>query len=435
MEHVTIRVVKDQEVNRFNELLRKKHYLKNSRTAGKLVRHVAEYKGQWVGLLTWSAAAYHIKARDEWIGWSDDQRRRRLNLLASNSRFLLLHEPGEYPNLATKIMKLSAGRLNEDWLKIHGHGLVAIETFVDPYYYQGSCYKAGNWTELGFTAGYRRKGRDYYEEHERPKRLFVRTLRRDALRILKKKELPEKYAAGEIDVRPVCPFHKEELGSLFEMFKGIDDPRTEKGRRYPLACVLSIATAAVLCQARDYQGIADFSQSLTKPQRRRLRCWKHPVTKEFTAPSRTCFWKVLSHIDPEQLDKALNGWLVKLDQNRAAALAIDGKTVKGAWTSDDSQLHLFAAFSHDNAVVYSQCAVDEKSNEITHVDKLLDDLDIDGKVITADAMHTQRKTAHYLVQGKGADYLFTVKDNQQHLRQKLQKQLPENLFFSDKEEA
>jgi len=435
LDHVTIRVVEDQEVNRFNALMRTKHYLKNSRTAGKLVRHVAEYNGEWIALLTWSAAAYHIKARDEWIGWSDEQRRRRLNLLTSNSRFLLLHKPGEYPNMATKIMKLSTKRLNEDWQNIHKHRLLAIETFVDPDFYQGGCYKAGNWLELGYTAGYRRKGRDYYEEHERPKRLFVRTLRRDALNVLRRKELPPEYAAGESEVRPLCPFHKAELGTLFEMFGDIDDPRTEKGRRYPLACVLSIATAAVLCGARDYQGIADFSQGLSKPQRRRLRCWKNPLTKEFTAPSRTCFWKVLSNIDAVQLDKALNDWLVKLDENRAEALALDGKTVKGAWTSKDSQLHLFAAFSHDNAVVYSQCAVDEKSNEITHVEKLLDHVDIDSKVITADAMHTQRKTAHYLVQEKGADYLFTVKDNQRHLREKLQKQLPESLFFSNEKEA
>lgn len=432
LNHVTVRRIESQaECERFNRLIERKHYLKNSRVAGKVIRHVAEYHGKWLGLICWSAAAYHLKGRDEWIGWSDEQRRSRLGLIAANSRFLLLVKPAEVPNLATRVMKLSTQRLNDDWQDIHSHGIVMVETFVDPEFFQGTCYKAGNWTELGYTAGYRRKGRDYYEEHSRPKRLFLRALRKDATKLLKAEQLPDAYVAGEIEPKPLCRIKVPELGSLFELFNTMNDHRRKAGRRYPLACILSICGAAVLSGARDYQAIADFAAGLSKQQRRRLRCWKNPHTGQYEVPTRTTFWNVLTQIDPAELDARLGQWLCRLEGAATEALAIDGKTVKGAWTSPDRQLHLFSAFAHDSAVVYSQCAVDEKSNEITHVDTLLDGVELDGKVVSADAMHTQRRTAHYLVQQRGADYLFTIKKNQPELLSKAHRMLPPSLFFPE----
>lgn len=432
LDHVKVRRIDSQEeCSRFSELIEAEHYLHSSRVAGKVIRHVAEYRGQWVGLICWSAAAYHLKGRDEWIGWSDDLRRSRLGLLAANSRFLLRVKPAEVPNLATRVMKLSTERLNADWQQVHGHGIVMLETFVDPEFYQGTCYKAGNWTELGFTAGYRRKGRDYYEEHARPKRLFAKKLRRDAIKLLNAEELPSEYAGAQVEPKPLCRIKVPQLGSLFELFNTMKDTRRKAGRRYPLACILSICAAAVLSGARDYQAIADFANGLSKQQRRRLRCWRNPHTGVHEVPSRTTFWNVLTSIDPADLDALLGQWLCALKGAETGALAIDGKTVKGAWTSKDRQLHLFSAFAHDSAVVYAQCAVDEKSNEITHVDTLLDEIALDGKVVSADAMHTQRRTAHYLVQERGADYVFTIKKNQPELLKKAQRLLPASFFFPE----
>lgn len=430
LDHITVRrIVSQEETDRFNRLISTEHYLHNSRVAGEVIRHAAEYRGQWVGLICWSAAAYHLKARDGWIGWSDEQRRCRLRLVAANSRFLLRMNPGDVPNLATRVMKLSTDRLSDDWQQVHGHPIVLVETFVDPEFYRGTCYKAGNWTELGYTAGYRRKGRDYYEPHGRPKRLFVRTLRKDALKLLRAEHLPETYAAGEVDPKPLCRIKVPLLGSLFDLFNTMTDPRRKAGRRYPLACVLSICAAAVLSGAKDYQAIADFAEGLSKQQRRRLRCWRNPHTGRYEVPTKTTFWNVLSAIDPAALDRRLGQWLCRLEGAATDALAIDGKTVKGAWAGQDRQLHLFSAFAHDSAVVYSQCAVDEKSNEITHVDTLLAEVELDGKVVSADAMHTQRRTAHYLVQERGADYVFTIKSNQPEMLAKAQKLLPRSFFF------
>lgn len=432
LNDVSVRRIESQEdIRRFNQLIEQEHYLKNSRVAGKVIRHVALYQGDWIGLICWSAAAYHLKARDEWIGWSDDQRRARLDLIGSNSRFLLRVDPGEVPNLATRVMKLSLRRLNQDWNEVHGHGLLVVETFVDPRFYRGACYKAGGWLEQGFTAGYRRKGRDYYEGHAQPKRLFVKELRKNACRVLRAQELPLEYANGQIAPPPLCRFRVDELGSLFDLFNTMEDPRRKAGRRYPLGCVLGIMAAAVISGARDMQAIYDFAVGLTRQQRRRLRCWKNPYTKAFHVPSKTTFWNVISIIDPAELDARLGQWLSALGGTRAEALAIDGKTVKGAWSSPGRQLHLFAAFAHDSSVVYSQCAVDEKSNEITHVQKLLDPVELDGKVITADALHTQRAAARYLVQQRGADYIFTIKENQPSLLAKAKQQLPSSFFFPE----
>jgi predicted transposase YbfD/YdcC len=111
LDGVRLRLVREREQKRFDGLLETQHYLKSSALVGERLCYVAEYQGQWLALLTWSAPAYHLKARDEWIGWSDEQRRRRLGWLANNSRFLIL-DGAHYPNLASRVMKLCLERLN-----------------------------------------------------------------------------------------------------------------------------------------------------------------------------------------------------------------------------------------------------------------------------------------------------------------------------------
>jgi ABC-type oligopeptide transport system substrate-binding subunit len=94
------------------------------------------------------------------------------------------------------------------------------------------------------------------------------------------------------------------------------------------------------------------------------------------------------------------------------AVAVDGKTLKGARDSEGKQLHLMSAILHKEGVVVAQTPVDKKTNEITKFKTLLGPLDLNGKVVTADAMHTQVEHAIYLKEQKGADYFFTVKGNQ-----------------------
>ena len=96
-------------------------------------------------------------------------------------------------------------------------------------------------------------------------------------------------------------------------------------------------------------------------------------------------------------------------------LAIDGKTLKGARRDDGRQTHLLAALFPRQGTVLAQRAVEAKHNEIPALRELLEPLSIKGRVVTADALHTQRETARFLVEEKGAHYLFTVKDNQKTL--------------------
>ena len=128
---VTVRLRADSEVGAFNFYLEREHYLASSRLAGQALRYVAEVAGQWVALLTFSAAAWHLKAREHWIGWSPRQRARRLGLVVSNSRFLMLPERQHYPNLASCVMGLVLRRLSADWQERWGHPVLVVESFAD----------------------------------------------------------------------------------------------------------------------------------------------------------------------------------------------------------------------------------------------------------------------------------------------------------------
>jgi hypothetical protein len=426
---VTVRLIQEHEKPRWNELIEKEHYLHNPRLVGEQLRYVAEVEGEWLALLSWSGAAYHIAGRDRWIGWSDMQRRNRLHFVVSNSRFLLRTQRGEAPNLASRILRLSLQRLDFDWRKNYDHGVLLAETFVDIEAYAGTCYKASNWIELGKTRGFERSGKDYYESHDRPKRLFVRPLHRKACEWLKASALPEEWRAHERNFHPGCTVKTLQLRSIFERFNAMTDSRSVRGRRYPIGCLLTIAACAVLAGAQGYEAIADFAAHLTQPQRRALRCWKRR-NGTYDAPCASTFWELFNHLDNDALDRVVCDALSDLQGDRPAAIAVDGKVVRSTRPDEthDNKLNLFAALAHNKAVVQNQVAIDDKSNEIPALPDLLAPLNLDGVVVTADALNTQRESARHIVQDKGAHYLFTVKDNQKKLRKRIEQRLSGRTF-------
>ena len=87
LEAVTVRLMEDSERERFDEELVTKHYLKNANAVGRVLRYIAEYRGQWVALLVFSSPAFHIKLRDQWLHWSPRQVKERRHLIAQNARF------------------------------------------------------------------------------------------------------------------------------------------------------------------------------------------------------------------------------------------------------------------------------------------------------------------------------------------------------------
>ena len=148
LDGVKVRLIQPQEQKRFDTLIETQHYLKTATLVGERLCYVAEYQGVWLSLLAWSAPAYHLKERDAWIAWTQEQRRRRLGWVANNSRFLIL-EGAHYPNLASRVMGLCLGRLSADWEARWGHGLLAVESFVDGQLFRGTSYRVSGWTSAG----------------------------------------------------------------------------------------------------------------------------------------------------------------------------------------------------------------------------------------------------------------------------------------------
>ncbi|GAB4182893.1 MAG: hypothetical protein Fur0032_23920 [Terrimicrobiaceae bacterium] len=122
-----VRLMEEEERERFDELLEKEHYLHSARLGGRTLRYVAEVEGQWVGLIAFSGAAPHLKGREKWIDWSPRQRARRLGFVANNSRFLLPVKREPHPNLAYKVLGLCLRRLDADRQERWGHGVLVVD--------------------------------------------------------------------------------------------------------------------------------------------------------------------------------------------------------------------------------------------------------------------------------------------------------------------
>jgi predicted transposase YbfD/YdcC len=168
-----------------------------------------------------------------------------------------------------------------------------------------------------------------------------------------------------------------------------------------------------------------------------------PLARRFTPPDEATLRRVLEAVDADALDAAVGSWLgARLDTadqpsecGRPArrALAVDGKAVRGTRhaTADGQAVHLLAVADQQASAVLAQVSVDGKTNEITRFAPLLEPLDLTGSVVTADAMHTQREHAEFLITGKHAHYILVAKKNQPGLYAQL-KNLPwRNIPISD----
>jgi hypothetical protein len=161
---------------------------------------------------------------------------------------------------------------------------------------------------------------------------------------------------------------------------------------------------------RSFAGIAQWGKELSQELLKRLGCrWDWNKAK-YIAPSEPTIRRTLQSIDAEEVDRLIGTWLA--EQSSGNALAFDGKTLRGSGKDNGKAVHLLSALLHEEGVVVAQKAVSDKSNEITAMKPLMEPLDLNGKIITADAMHAQVEHARYLKEEKNADYLFTVKANQ-----------------------
>jgi hypothetical protein len=406
------------ELARCDQAIVEHHYLRNVSLVGEHLRYAFVYKGRWLAVATWSAAAFHLKDRDQFIGWSPDQCRRRRALLANNSRLLVL--PGcQAPNLISCFMKLMLAQLSQDWERRWGHPLALVETFVDPRFYQGTAYKVSGWCHLGRTAGWKRDADDFYEKHDAPKQIWVRELVKKACVKLRAPELPPSWAKVEERVCPHCTAKAAQIRSLMDSVRrDILEFRRPQSLGYPVAG-LACLTVMALTQGvgRGPQDLAQYADTLSEAQLRALGFRRDLDTGDIRCPKTTTFSRLLHGVDDQALERVLVRWQDQLlGPTQDRIVIIDGKKVRHGGVEIVNAVNSTGRFLGS---VMTDC----KSNEIPAARQLLGQQDLVGKTVLADALHTQVETAQQILYEQGGNYLLTVKGNQKTLHSTL-----ENLF-------
>lgn len=220
------------------------------------------------------------------------------------------------------------------------------------------------------------------------------------------------FDADEFPDVPAAP------AALLRALRTVPDPRKTRGRRHQLSTILAVAACAVIAGARSFVAIAEWAQAATPAALTKLG-----VTGE--KPCESTIRRTLNRLDADGLDVIVGAWaaLVATTSQRVQVIAVDGKSARGSAVGGGRCRHLLSALTHTDGLVLAQLDVDVKTNEIPLFAKLLDNIELLGAVVTADALHCQRIHADYLVEQRGAHYLLTVKGNQPALRRQLA-QLP-----------
>jgi len=196
--------------------------------------------------------------------------------------------------------------------------------------------------------------------------------------------------------------------ALIYVFTELKDPRLDRCKKHKLIDIVVISVCAIVCGGRTWEDIEYFAQA----REGWLRTF---LDLPNGIPSHDTLNRVFSLIDTDAFSKCFSQWVAMIsDSLEGKIIGIDGKSLRGAIDSASSPVHLVNAFCLDNKTILAQCAVEDKSNEITAMPKILAMLSIKGSTITADAMHTQRDTAE-LILAKGADYVMALKGNQGNL--------------------
>jgi DDE family transposase len=210
---------------------------------------------------------------------------------------------------------------------------------------------------------------------------------------------------------------------LLLRFAEVSDGRCDQGRVHPVAVVLAWCAAAVVAGMGSFTTIAGWVNDVPAELLAQLD------GRRAVAPSKAIIWRVVTGADAAAVDAVIGAWLAGQaaacepvaggpggESPELVAIAVDGKTVRGATDTEGNQVHLLAAATYKDALVLGQAEVGAKTNEIPMFAPLLDELtevgvDLTNAVITADALHTPRAHAQYLHE-RGAEFVFTVKHNQ-----------------------
>jgi predicted transposase YbfD/YdcC len=207
------------------------------------------------------------------------------------------------------------------------------------------------------------------------------------------------------------------LKSLLEILMLVVDPRKRRGVRHGMAGILAMAVAATLTGAKSFTAIWEWAQDAGPTRLIALGIGR-------SIPSETTIRRCLGLMDADAFDAIIGAWMWLRTSTIAGrrVISFDGKTVRGARGPAGNPVHLIAGLCHRTGAVIGQMSVGAKTNEVPVLTTMLDRLQIGGVLVLADAMHTVKSTAEYII-GRGGHYLFTVKENQPKLRKQI-KSLP-----------
>ena len=212
---------------------------------------------------------------------------------------------------------------------------------------------------------------------------------------------------------------KPTIPSIPDHFSKITDPRKEN-RRHKLIDILTIAICGVICNADGYEHIVEFGKA-------KYQWFKQFLELAHGIPSTDTFERVFARIDPDEFKNAFMNWVAAIEElTKGEIVSIDGKTLRRSHDRGNgkSAIHMVSAWASTNGIVLGQRKTDDKSNEITAIPELLKMLEIEGCIVTIDAMGCQRSIAETIIDKK-ADFVFSLKGNQGNLHDDVE------LFFQD----
>ena len=414
LKELAVRAVEAGEMDRVRAVLLDEHYLGAGREVGRTLVQIVHHRERWVAILVWGPAALRLIDREEWIGWTHQQRAQRLGLLVQNRRFLVLSET-RMPNLASRALGLALRALPAHWEAKHGYRPLLAETFTDIESFEGTCYKAAGWEPCGMSKGFGREHRaDFYREHHRPKKLWLKPLARNTRVILCAMDVSANYRAGVNRESPerALPVKKNQIESLSDALKAVPDPR-RNNRTWSIGTLLTLICMGLLAGRKNLAEIHRFGQFLTQQQRQ----WLNFLPKRSgvigrRSPSYQALYNLVKQLDADVLATSLIGWLSAHEGTLPRALALDGKYVR--------DLVLTLAFSeHESGApvamtIASKEPKTEKAKtegEITAAKRLYKSVNLQGATVTADALHCEPESMQLVVES-GGDFVFQLKKNQ-----------------------
>jgi predicted transposase YbfD/YdcC len=216
-----------------------------------------------------------------------------------------------------------------------------------------------------------------------------------------------------------------EIGSIARHFSKVKDPRIDRTKRHRLLDIIMIAICGVICGADNWVDIELFGKT-------KIEWLKTFLRLPNGIPSHDTFGRVFAALNPQEFESSFMEWVQAINQlTQGQVIAIDGKQLRGSHDSGigKNAIYMVSAWATENQLVLGQRKVDDKSNEITTIPKLLKLLEVKGCIVMVDAIGTQTKIAKTIIE-QGGDYILAVKENQGHLYEDIHELFADNQQFN-----